>query len=67
MMVNDKNIRVNIENICDIFKKEKVKDITQSEWEELRTFKKKIAMSSAFAHKFCKKSNEIESKSSQDK
>ena len=61
MIPNNKNIRVDIERICDIFKKE-LKDVTESEWEELKVFKQKITISSAFAHKFCKKSNEIESR-----
>ena len=60
MIPNNKNIRVDIERVCDIFKKE-LKDVTESEWEELKVFKQKITISSAFAHKFCKKSNEIES------
>lgn len=61
MIPNNKNIRVDIERICNIFKKE-LKDVTESEWEELKVFKQKITISSAFAHKFCKKSNEIESR-----
>lgn len=61
MIPNNKNIRVDIERVCDIFKKE-LKDVTESEWEELKVFKQKITISSAFAHKFCKKSNEIESR-----
>lgn len=61
MIPNNKNIRVDIERVCNIFKKE-LKDITESEWEELKVFKQKITISSAFAHKFCKKSNEIESR-----
>lgn len=61
MIPNNKNIRVDIERVCDIFKK-KLKDVTESEWEELKVFKQKITISSAFAHKFCKKSNEIESR-----
>lgn len=61
MIPNNKNIRVDIERICDIFKKE-LKDVTESEWKELKVFKQKITISSAFAHKFCKKSNEIESR-----
>lgn len=61
MIPNNKNIRVDIERVCDIFKKE-LKDVTESEWEELKIFKQKITISSAFAHKFCKKSNEIESR-----
>ena len=61
MISNNKNIRVDIERVCNIFKKE-LKDITESEWEELKVFKQKITISSAFAHKFCKKSNEIESR-----
>lgn len=61
MIPNNKNIRVDIERVCDIFKKE-LKDVTDSEWEELKVFKQKITISSAFAHKFCKKSNEIESR-----
>lgn len=61
MISNNKNIRVDIERVCDIFKKE-LKDVTESEWEELKVFKQKITISSAFAHKFCKKSNEIESR-----
>lgn len=59
MIPNNKNIRVDIERVCNIFKKE-LKDVTESEWEELKVFKQKITISSAFAHKFCKKSNEIE-------
>lgn len=61
MIPNNKNIRVDIERVCNIFKKE-LKDVTKSEWEELKVFKQKITISSAFAHKFCKKSNEIESR-----
>lgn len=61
MIPNNKNIRVDIERVCNIFKK-KLKDVTESEWEELKVFKQKITISSAFAHKFCKKSNEIESR-----
>ncbi|QIG63396.1 hypothetical protein DAC20_171 [Bacteroides phage DAC20] len=61
MIPNNKNIRVDIERVCNIFKKE-LKDVTESEWEELKVFKQKITISSAFAHKFCKKSNEIESR-----
>lgn len=61
MIPNNKNIRVDIERVCNIFKKE-LKDVTESEWEELKVFKQKITVSSAFAHKFCKKSNEIESR-----
>lgn len=61
MIPNNKNIRVDIEKVCNIFKKE-LKDVTESEWEELKVFKQKITISSAFAHKFCKKSNEIESR-----
>lgn len=61
MIPNNKNIRVDIERVCDIFKKE-LKDVTESEWEKLKVFKQKITISSAFAHKFCKKSNEIESR-----
>lgn len=61
MISNNKNIRVDIERVCNIFKKE-LKDVTESEWEELKVFKQKITISSAFAHKFCKKSNEIESR-----
>lgn len=61
MIPNNKNIRVDIERVCDIFKKE-LEDVTESEWEELKVFKQKITISSAFAHKFCKKSNEIESR-----
>lgn len=64
MIINDKNIWIDIEDICNIFKKENVKDLSQLEWEKLKIFKKKISISSAFAHKFCKKSNELESKSS---
>lgn len=61
MIPNNKNIRVDIERVCNIFKKE-LKDVTESEWEELKVFKQKITISSAFAHKFCKKSNEIKSR-----
>lgn len=61
MIPNNKNIRVDIERVCNIFKKE-LKDVTESEWEKLKVFKQKITISSAFAHKFCKKSNEIESR-----
>ena len=61
MIPNNKNIRVDIERVCNIFKKE-LKDVTESEWEEFKVFKQKITLSSAFAHKFCKKSNEIESR-----
>lgn len=61
MIPNNKNIRVDIERVCNIFKKE-LKDVTESEWEELKVFKQKITISSVFAHKFCKKSNEIESR-----
>ena len=61
MISNNKNIRVDIERVCNIFKKE-LKDVTESEWKELKVFKQKITISSAFAHKFCKKSNEIESR-----
>lgn len=61
MIPNNKNIRVDIERVSNIFKKE-LKDVTESEWEELKVFKQKITISSAFAHKFCKKSNEIESR-----
>lgn len=61
MIPNNKNIRVDIERVCNIFKKE-LKDVTESEWEELKVFKQKITISSAFAHKFCKKSNKIESR-----
>ena len=61
MIPNNKNIRVDIERVCNIFKKE-LKDVTESEWEELKVFKQKITISSAFAHKFCKKSNEIGSR-----
>lgn len=61
MIPNNKNIRVDIERVCNIFKKE-LKDVTESEWEELKVFKQKVTISSAFAHKFCKKSNEIESR-----
>lgn len=61
MIPNNKNIRVDIERVCNIFKKE-LKDVTESEWEELKVFKQKITISSAFAHKFYKKSNEIESR-----
>lgn len=61
MIPNNKNIRVDIERVCNIFKKE-LKDVIESEWEELKVFKQKITISSAFAHKFCKKSNEIESR-----
>ena len=61
MIPNNKNIRVDIERVCNIFKKE-LKDVTESEWEEHKVFKQKITISSAFAHKFCKKSNEIESR-----
>lgn len=61
MIPNNKNIRVDIERVCNIFKKE-LRDVTESEWEELKVFKQKLTISSAFAHKFCKKSNEIESR-----
>lgn len=61
MIPNNKNIRVDIERVCNIFKKE-LKDVTESEWEELKVFKQKITISSVFAYKFCKKSNEIESR-----
>ena len=38
MIPNNKNIRVDIERVCNIFKKE-LKDVTESEWEELKVFK----------------------------
>lgn len=63
MLDNDKNIRIDIRKICGIFRKN-LSDLTEEDWKDLKTFKKKLTMSSAFAHKFCKKSNEIESFSS---
>lgn len=59
---NDKNLRIDIEKVCNIFKKEKIEEVSQEEWEILKNFKRKITISSSFAHRFCKKSNEIESK-----
>ena len=59
---NDKSLYINIDEICNIFKKENVSDLTQEEWNKLKMFKRKISISSSFAHRFCKKSNEIESK-----
>lgn len=59
---NDKSLYIDIERVCNIFKKEDIKEVTQEEWDILKCFKKKITISSSFAHRFCKKSNEIESK-----
>ena len=58
---NDKNLYIDIGEIINIFEKEEVKDLTKENWKSLKAFKRKITMSSSFAHKFCKVSNELES------
>lgn len=55
---NDKNIYVDIDKIINIFKKEKVEELTKEDWYDLKLFYSKISISSSFAHKFYKKSNE---------
>lgn len=56
---NNKTLKIDIEKICNIFKKEKITDLTQDDWNLLKEFKNKLTMSSSFAHKFCKKSREF--------
>ena len=58
---NDKSLYIDIERVCKIFEKENIEEVTQEEWEVLKKFKRKITISSSFAHRFCKKSNELES------
>lgn len=57
-MQNDRNLFVNIEDVLKVFAKE-FKDLTQTDWELVQQFKKKITMSSSFAHKFSRKANEL--------
>ena len=38
---NDKSLYIDIERVCNIFKKENVKEVTQEEWNILKCFKKK--------------------------
>lgn len=59
IMINDKKLYIDIKEICNIFKKGSVKELSQEEWEKLKLFKQKLTMSSSFSHKFCKQSRLI--------
>lgn len=57
-MENDRSLFVDVDKILNILEKD-FENLDKNDWSLIKDFKKKITMSSSFAHKFSKRAKEL--------